>query len=149
MNFGEAWMNANPDDIGGNQPPEPGLHDAALVDTVAAMSKRGSLYMRLTWQRVEDRHQWDAMFGLGTPTGIALAKREARELGIDIDTVSTIEQLDAALATKRGGYYRVSVEQNGDYTNTYVRGVLTPEVPVEAPAPSSPTPAAANDDVPF
>lgn len=157
LNFGELWQNANPDALGGNDTPPPdGVHDVALIDAEAFTKREDpSLsFQKMRWQLISDaEYEWDSFYGHQKQANIA--KRETRELGIDIDSIDSLAALDAALRAQVGTYYRVEVtrskrDDGGEWVNTYVRGLLTPEVPVDAPQPvAAGGGTAADDDVPF
>lgn len=148
LNFGALWQNANPDAVGGeNEPPEPGRYEAALIDAGAAISKKEKPYQKMVWQRLEDKYEWTVIHGFGSEGAANMAKREARAVGVDVDSITSLDELDAGLKAQVGGYYIVDVQRSGDFTNTYVSGTLTGDVPVDAPEP---VPAAvADDSVPF
>ena len=149
LNFGAMWQHADPDAIGGgdNQPPEPGRYQVALIDAGAAISKKEKPYQKMVWRRLEDRYEWTVIHGFSSEGSANVAKREAREIGVNVDDIASLEELDAGLKAQIGGFFLVDVSQNGDFTNTYVTGLLTPETPVDAPVPA--TAPEADRSIPF
>jgi len=150
MNFGALWQNANPDAVGGeNEPPEDGRYQVALIEAGAAISKREKPYQKMVWRRLEDKHEWTVIHGFASEGSANMAKREARAIGVNVDEVTSLEELDAGLKAQVGGYFIVDVQRSGDFTNTYVSGTLTGEVPMEAPEPVAATTPGNDDGVPF
>lgn len=150
MNFGALYQNADPDAVGGgdNEPPEPGRYQVALIDAGAAISKREKPYQKMTWRRLEDEYEWTVIHGFSSEGAANVAKREAREIGVNVDEVTSLEELDAGLKEQVGGFFLVDVQKNGDFVNTYVTGRLTGDVPMEAPEPVA-VGGSGDDDVPF
>jgi len=153
MNFGALWQNANPDAVGeNNEPPEPGRYDVALAGAGAWIAKSsGNPTMKLTWRRVEDGYEWDDIYGFKTEGAANYSKKVAREVGVDVDAVADLDQLDSALKAVVGGFFIVDVQQNGDRRNTYVAGTLTGDVPIDtSDMQPTPIPAAVGDNsIPF
>lgn len=154
MNFAALYQNANPDAVGGgdNDPPEPGRYQVALIDAGAAISKRDKPYQKMAWRRVEDNYEWTVIHGFNSEGAANLAKREAREIGVNVDDITCLEELDAALKERVGGFFIVDVQKNGDFVNTYVTGRLTGDVPIDT-SDMQPAPVASeitsDDDIPF
>jgi len=153
LNFGAMYQNANPDAVGGDggDPPEDGRYQVALIDAGAAISKKEKPYQKMVWQRLEDRYEWTVIHGFGSEGSANMAKREAREVGCNVDEITSLEELDAALKAQVGGYFIVDVRTNGDFRNTYVAGTLTGDVPIDT-SDMQPVPAAAatgDDGIPF
>ena len=157
--FDEMWRQADPDAVGGedSSPPAPGVYTATLLDAGAFFSKAGEAFQKMRWGCVEAPNEWTKMFGFKTQGAANFAKKEARSLGVNVDAVSSIEELNAALGARKGSYFEVEVVQNGEYVDTYVRGPVqsgTPlaAVPDQEPPVAQPQPVGAHiptDDVPF
>lgn len=154
--FDEMWRQADPDAIGGDDsnPPEPGVYTATLLDAGAFFSKVGDAIQKMRWGCVESPNEWTVIYGFKTQGAASFAKREARAVGVSVDAVSSIEELNMALQTYKGAYFEVEVTRNGDFLNTYIRGPVQAgsplaSVPAQQPA-AQPTGAhIPTDDVPF
>lgn len=148
MSFAARWADADPDAAGAeNNPPEAGVYDVVLIEADAFTSKAGDDYVKLRWQRVDDpTWEWDQLQGFRTQAAASFAKREVRELGVDVDVIGSLDELRGAISTHIGSYYTVEVEQRGEYRDTYIRGSTRPDLA------AAPPPAAAEtepDDIPF
>lgn len=125
MSFNSTWHTANPDAVGGtdnNDPPDPGIYDVTLIDAGAFTSKKGDDWVKLEWRRLTDGYDWTVLLGFASEKAANFAKRECRELGVDVDSVASLDELDSALKQQGGHYFEVEVVQNGDFRNTYLRG---------------------------
>lgn len=152
--FDQTWGSANPDAKGDNEPPEPGTYDVALTDAAAWVAKSGKTVMKLSYAVMPDGQQWTAIFGFASQKAANVAKGQARDLGVDIDNVHGLDELDGALKALIGGYFTVDVQQNGDFVNTYVKGRMLgsdiPDVPVPEMAPAATASGGDDDaDIPF
>jgi hypothetical protein len=150
MGFDDTWADASPEGGEDNAPPN-GLHDAALIDAGAFTSKSGNDVARLEFQTVDKQHQWTSILGFGSSKQAGFSKAQCMKVGVDVDAVASLEELDAALKACTGGFYEVEVEHNGEYVNTYVRDGAQPNES-DIPTPEmEPAPAGAEfgDDVPF
>jgi hypothetical protein len=155
MSFGDQWASAT---IGGDtsDPPEPGTYEVALTDGRAFTSKGSE-----DWFVVEFRilaghgqdHTWSVMANLGKEGGVKAAKAMSAKLGVPIDEVTCLQDLDRLVKQQVGGYFEVDVVQNGDYRNTFIRdrvsGEAASDLPTD-PAPVGGGPATFDDDdIPF
>jgi hypothetical protein len=80
-----------------------------------------------------------------------VAKSFSQSLGVDVESVTGIEELNEALKPHVGSYYSVDVVQKGQWFNTYVTGRLDGSTPV-SDVPSDNVPAHGpvdTSDVPF
>lgn len=146
------WANTNIDDQGdGREAPEPGTYDITLDDARAFTSKAGRDVVILDMRVVSGEamgHRWTEMRGFKTEGQTKAAKATCARLGVPIDEVANLQELDAELKRLVGGYFEVEIVQNGEWRNVYVQGRATPG---DLPATPTPTPAAdvPDDDVPF
>lgn len=152
MTFSDTWQDANPDG-GDNEPPEPGVYDVALIDADAFTSKAGDDWAKLELQDVATKYEWTLLLGFKNPKQAGFSKGVCQTVGVDVDSVSSLEELGSALKTHVGSYYSVKVEQNGDYRNTYINGPADEGPKAEVPADTEglePAAAASGDEsVPF
>lgn len=156
MSFNSTWHTADPDAVGNQDnpdPPNPGTYDVILIDASAFTSKKGEDWVALKWQLVGTDHAWSVLLGFRSEAAANFAKREVRELGVDVDHVASLDDLDTVLKQQVARFFSVEVVQNGQFRNTYIRGhASTSDVPVN---PGDFAPAVANgpvpddDDIPF
>lgn len=162
MTFTDTWTNADPDAIGGqpDKPPAPGPYLVTLIDGKAGTSKKGNAYAVLTLRDERSQHEWPVLFGFKSQAQANFAKNQIRELGIDVDAVADLDELDQAIKACVGSYYDVEVEAASDPQyddSTYIRGKAgsapPSDVPADAAIPGAETATAAagvdTDDVPF
>lgn len=158
MSFEDTWNNADPDAVGGDsgKPPEPGEYIVTLKGGRAGISKKGNAYAALTLSDLRTGHEWDVLYGFGTQAQANFAKNQIRELGIDVDAVTGLDGLDAALKEKAGTYYEVEVvaPSKPEYdASTYIRGVADAGPVSDVPAEPVGAPVVADgidtEDVPF
>lgn len=155
MGFDDTWADATPDMTGSDDAPPDGKHDAALIDAGAFTSKNGNDVVKLEFQTVDRQFQWSAIYGFNSVKAAGFTKGQCQVVGVNIDQVGSLDELDQALKDHVAGFYEVEVERNGDYVNTYVRDGGKPAVVSDVPADTSdlaPVPAAAgnsDEDLPF
>lgn len=152
--FDGTWAEASTDGNNDDAPPD-GTHDVALVDARAFTSKAGDDFAALEFQTIDKQHQWTLLGGFKTTQAAGFTKAACMKVGVDVDSVHSLEELDTALKAVVGGFFEVEVKRNGDFTNTYVNdGIQAQNVP-DLPADTKDLqPAAAggkadDDDVPF
>lgn len=152
MSFDSTWSTADPDAVGNidnAEPPEPGVYDVTLIGAGAFTSKKQEDWVKLLWRRMPDGHEWPVLLGFASEKGANFTKRECRELGVNVDTVGSLDELDTAVKAYVGHYYTVEVVQNGEFRNTYLRGRMS-DVPADtsdfAPAAVS---GPVDDTIPF
>jgi hypothetical protein len=111
INYGK--LGGNPDET---LPPE-GLHDAYLI---AARLQTGSQDFIVTeWQ--SGLFYWETLFGF-TGGRIRFTQDALDGLGINRAKITDDDALSAALDDVRGSQFRVRVERNGNFVNTYIEG---------------------------
>jgi hypothetical protein len=155
MSFNDTWADATVEDQPDRtQPPEPGLYTVAIQDAKAITSEAGEDWVIIELEGIDGaaaEHQWSVVQGFRTPQATGFTKRVCRDLGVDIDTVSSLDQLDTALKeTAVGNYFTVQVKQKGEYRNTYFQGQVstTETLPTEQRAAANAT-NGNDDDIPF
>lgn len=151
MGFDDTWAQADPDAVGNSEDnaPDDGTHDAALIEGRAFTSKGGNDMVVLEWQTVDRQHQWPSLHGFKTQEAANFTKKTCRDLGVAIDDVASLDELDSLLKEHVGEFFEVEVKRNGDYINTYINGGGVKPV-ADVPADVSPDPVPAGDDgVPF
>lgn len=167
MSFDQTWHNATVDEQqDAGQPPEKGLYTTELIDAAAVTAKAsGKDWVILEFRALDggaEGHAWKVFQGFGSPQQAGFTKRVCRDLGVDIDNVTAMSELDEQLKQQIGRYFTVEVKQNGEYRNTYIQGTVSPEsftlqqqgeIPVtdEPPAGAqlAAAPAGNDDDIPF
>lgn len=147
MSFEDTWANASVDQTDDNSPPD-GMYDAALVDAGAFTSKQGNDVAKLEFQTVDKQYDWTMILGFGSPKQAGFSKATCMKIGVNVESVSSLDELDEALKAQVGGFFEVTVERNGEYVNTYVNDGATPgDVPPPDPVPA--TACFGDDDIPF
>lgn len=163
----DAWNAASVDQQdGNNEAPDPGMDgkasfDVLLDDARAFTSKAGNAVIVLDLRVMGgpmDSYQWAELRGLKTDGQIKAAKATCARMGISVDEVTGLEDLDAQLKECKGRYYEIEVVQNGEYRNVYFQGPAsaTPASDVPNNLPSTEEVAAAraaaygdDEDIPF
>jgi hypothetical protein len=156
MSFGDQWASAT---VGDNDstPPECGIYDIALDDASAFTAKSG-----VDWFVVKLRvcngaemgHQWSVLANLTKEGGVKAAKAMSAKIGVPIDEVTGLEDLDRLVKQHIGEYFEVEVVQKGEFRNTYFRDRATGDTP-SGDVPADPAPVGAaqtaidDDDIPF
>jgi hypothetical protein len=155
MSFSETWASAPVEDQPDRtQLPEPGLYTVAVQDAKALTSEAGEDWVIIELKGIDGaaaEHQWSVVQGFRTPQAAGFTKRVCRDLGVDIDAVGSLDQLDTALKeTAVGKYFTVQVKQKGEYRNTYFQGQVRSDekLPDEQRAAASAT-NGNDDDIPF
>lgn len=161
MSFEQIWAQADPDAVsqsGDNlEPPEDGVHVVCLVDADAFVSKNDRPFVKLQFQRTDDDYQWAVLLGFKSQQQANMTKRQVRNLGVDVEQVTDLGELAAAVKAHVGEFYAVTVSTSGQFRNTYVDGHYRQpagDVPAEVPqqlvqAPAQSVSAIGGDDVPF
>jgi hypothetical protein len=139
MSFQDTWHDATVDDQPDRtQPPAPGNgYTVAVRDAKAINSKAGDDWVIIELEGVTgaaSEHQWSVLRGFKSPQQAGFTKRVCRDLGVDIDAVTSLDELDQALKPIIGQYFTVDVVQNGEYRNTYFRGTAGPPEQEQLPA---------------
>jgi hypothetical protein len=149
VSFTDTWQKATIDGSDNTSPPPEGKYEVALIDASAFVSKKGTEIAKLEFRVVsvnEQGHEWVEIRSFATQGAANAAKATCHRLGVEVDQVGSLEELDGALKSCVGSYYAVNVVRKGEYLNTYVEEA-TKDAPDEtgfkAAAPDS------DDDVPF
>jgi hypothetical protein len=155
MSFNDTWASATVEDQPDRtQPPEPGLYTVAIQDAKAITSEAGEDWVIIELEGIDGKaaeHRWSVVQGFRTPQATGFTKCVCRDLGVDIDAVTSLDQLDTALKPIVGRYFTVQVKQKGEYRNTYFQGqVRTDEkLPEEQRAAAASATNGNDDDIPF
>lgn len=152
-----AWQSADPNaEQEDNDPPVPGTYDVVVSDARAFTSSKGNDVLILNWTITtgpQTGYSWSDVRGFKTEGAIKAAKALCTSLGVDVDGIGALEDLDAAVKQQLGEYFRVEVAQNGSYRNVYIKGKPegTPvsDVPGEFPAAAAAAAAADEEPAPF
>jgi hypothetical protein len=100
------------------QPPD-GLHDAYL--TRARLQTGQQDFVATEWQ--VGAYWWETLYGF-TPQRLPFTQDMLDGLGIDRAKLTDDDALEAALNAAQGSQYRVRVETNGRFVNTYIEGAV-------------------------
>ena len=153
MSFSENWSKATVDGSENTSPPPEGTYEVALVQASAFTSKKGAEIVKLEFRVVsvkEQGHEWTEIRSFASQGAANAAKATCFRLGVDVETVATLEELDSELKACAGRYYEVTVKRNGEYLNTYVEDVVTPSGGTPPAGDFQPAPVPLlDDDVPF
>lgn len=149
MSFEDTWASAKVNDgNSNNDPPAEGDFQVRLMGASAFTSKGGNEVMTLELRVTEGEHadyEWTELRGFGSQGAANAAKTTADRIGVDVASVRSLAELDAALKRFVGWHYEVNVARSGEYLNTYFNAAFPPEGAEPAPAPTPATP----DDIPF
>lgn len=150
----QAWANTPIDNSGTSDgPPEPGNYEAEITDGSYFISKAGKPIVKLTLKITSPGpvldHEWDEIRSMHTEGGMKAAKATVSRLGIDVDTITSGEELDQALKACIGHFHEVRVVQNGEYRNTYINDRVTTMQDTLAAMPAAQPASAVDDTVPF
>lgn len=155
MTFQDTWDKASKEGINeDNEAPPDGAYEVALTGAAAFTSKKGEQVVKLELQVVsamDTGHEWTVIQGFKNQKQASVTKATCYKLGVDVDTVASLEELDSELAQLIGNYYSVDVARKGDFANTYFNQKTATAEESEAkpePAPVA-TGGADDDDVPF
>jgi hypothetical protein len=144
------------DDFKSNEGGEPvdGTHTARLEGAAVLDTKNGRR-IKLTWQTVDYAHWWESWHGVsGRAKGFT--KDVLAGIGVDLDALTSWDELSDHLAAAEGQVFEVTVERNGDWLNTSVVR-LAKDVQLDLPVnggglPDAQAAAAGmfdDDDIPF
>lgn len=155
MSFGEHWGSVSVDQDGQGEAPEPGVYDVTLDDAKAFTSKGGKDVLVFEFRVVSGQamgHRWDEFYAFNNAARTKTAKSVCSRMGVPIDEVASLPELDAEVKRLIGGYFEIEVVQNGEYRNVFVQGRATPSS--DLPAQSDPVAVAqmtpeSGDDVPW
>lgn len=156
MTFSSTWSSAstNPQDQD-DAPPPVGKHSVSLDDARAFTSQKGNEVLVAEFRVLDGPHEgvkWSVLHGFKNEKAAGVAKSLCASLGVDVESVPGIDELNDALKPHVGSYYSVDVQQKGQWFNTYVTGRLDGSAPVsDVPSDDVPTHVQGVDtsDVPF
>jgi hypothetical protein len=146
VSFTETWSKATVDGTENTSPPPEGLYEVALTGASAFTSKKGTEIVKLEFRVMsaqENGHEWTEIRSFGSQGAANAAKATCFRLGVDVDQVTSLDELDTELKGRTGRYYEAKVVRNGEYLNTYIEGDATPAGQEPAAGPAN------DDDVPF
>ena len=150
----------------GDWSPEPGNHDAVVVEGDAFESKAGDVYAKTRLELRTPGHpdagkHWDHLMGFRTPQQQEMSVSQLSTYGLtdeEIDNLEDVDDLARSMAELVGTEVEVSCKarDNGDGVWTNIQGAqsaraLVPEVPADAGGLGSPRDSKPpdDDDVPF
>jgi hypothetical protein len=81
-----------------------------------------------------DTYSWTELRNFKSDGAIKATKATCHRLGVDVDNVFGIEDIDTQLKACVGRWYEIEVVQNGEWRNVYVQG---PAGRQPAPMPSA------------
>lgn len=156
MSFGDQWASATVGDNERTEPPEAGTYEVALEDARAFTAKSGTDWFVVDFKIVTGHgtgHKWSVLANLGKEGGVTAAKAMSAKIGVPIDEVAGLEDLDRLVKQHIGEYFEVDVVQKGDFRNTYIRDRVTAvepasDIPTD-PVPVNAAQSAIDDDIPF
>jgi hypothetical protein len=152
-----AWQNTSVENET-SEPPDPGKYQALFSDGRAFTSNAGKDFLVLSWRIAVGPlagHEWDTLYGLDTEGGLKAAKATLLRLSVDVDSITSLEDMDKSVKAATGDWYDVEVKQNGDWRNTFVNGRVPEPAASDVPANTEEfavAPAggsAADDTIPF
>lgn len=155
MSFGDQWGAATVGENDRSDPPEPGIYQVAVTDAKAFTAKSGSDYLIVELRIVSGHgigHEWSLVANLSTEGGVKAAKNISARLGLPIEHIASLEDLDREVKIPIGSYFEVEVVQKGEWRNTYIKGPATADVSDVTPAEPASVGAAqstVDDDIPF
>lgn len=154
MSFEETWPKATVDGSNSN-PPQEGEYELLLKGASAFNSKAGKDIVTLDLEvvsAIETGYEWTELRSFASQGAANAAKATCHRLGVDVESVSSLEELDSALKAVVGGYFSATVKRNGEYLNTYINEA-TQAAQVPVPVDPEPVPSgvasADGDDIPF
>lgn len=158
MSF-DLWHTADPDaesEGGTLEPPADGIYEVALTAASAFTAKESGVpFVKTSFKDVVSEFEWTVLHGFKSQAQANVTKKTCRTLGVDIDNVTSQEQLDQTLGQLVGTYYAVTVKTNGKFRNTYIDGPTAGTVPASSSdfPPQETVPAGGGatdeDDIPF
>lgn len=156
MTFNDTWPTAtvNDGERDDRTPPPEGDYDVALVDAGAFTAKSGNDIVKLGLRVIgglSNGHEWTELRNFKSQGAANATKTTCARLGVPVEGVSSLAELNDRLKEIVGQYFEVTVQRNGEYLNTYINGPAIPDVPINEPEPiavgSDPSPG--DDDIPF
>lgn len=142
------------------QPPPPGFYLADLVDGGAFTSRQEVDWAKMTFSVASGHlqgHQWDVLYPLEDDhPRFPIAARELVAIGVDLDRVADLGELEDAIRGRAGRRFEIEVERNGKYVNTIVKAEdrqTQMDVPIDdrdlPERGNAPTAQEDDEDIPF
>ena len=133
--------------------PTNGNHTALLARAVVVESQKdGRTYVICEWQTTDLAYYWSAVRGV-TGGAKGHTHRTLTSLGIDLDEISSWDELGDRLAAVEGQTFMVEVSRNGNFVNTrIIERVTAVQTAIPVTAPPDPPPKGGDfddDDIPF
>lgn len=150
--FDEQWGTAAVgDNDEPNDPPADGDYTVTLVKGKAFTSAKEEDWVVLELRELATAHEWSVMLGFRSQGQANVTKTACSKLGLAVDEIGSLSELNTQLEALEGGYFDVTVKTSpdGKYHNTYIEG---PSVGTDVPVPQEELVTAAvtdDDDVPF
>lgn len=155
MSFAETWGSTTVSDNDRSEAPAPGTYEVAIEDAKAFTSKAGDDWFVVELKIItgdQAGHQWAVLSKLSTEGGVKAAKSMCSRMGVPVNAITSLDELDTAAKTVVGQYFAADVVQKGEYRNTYIGDRLTGVEPVSDVPSDVPAEGAApddDDDIPF
>lgn len=148
-----VWQTADPDaPLDSNDPPEPGEYTVVIAGARAFQSSKGNDIVIVEWNITNGpltAYQWPDIYSFKNEGSVKAAKGMCARIGVDVEAIGSLEDLDARLHQRIGEYFTVEVKQNGQFRNTYVTGRPVGALS-DIPNDGAFEPVPANDDdIPF
>jgi hypothetical protein len=132
---------------GDNQPPGVGTFEVAVDELKAFTSKQGNDIVVVNVRDLQSGSMWSVLGSFKSPGAVGMTKELCSSLGADVSEVGSLEELNERLQAAVGGFFKVEVERNGEFWNTYFRHRIESDVPAEVS--QAVAAAKADDDIPF
>lgn len=159
MSFDDNWQHAKVGESDGTlDPPDEGDFEVRLVDARAFTSKAGKdivvLEVRVVDGGPHNDYQWTELRNFASQGAANAAKTTCDRIGVDVENIASLDDLDEALKQRIGDHCEVTVKRNGEYLNTYFNeAVPRPESGPAVPIASGGEPMGGNtqddEDIPF
>lgn len=155
MSFGDQWASTTVGENDTSDPPEAGTYSVSLDDARAFTAKSGTDWFVVDFKIVTGHgtdHKWSVLANLSKEGGVKAAKSMSVKLGVPIDEVAGLEDLDRLVKEHIGEYFEVDVVQKGDFRNTYIKDRVSGEAASDIPTDREPVAVAVDDDdddIPF
>lgn len=122
MSF-EDFRNANADGDNDLDPPADGVYDCAVTVAEFFESKAGKPFVKIglkVARGAKNGEEWTLLLGFKSQGQANMTKKTVRGLGVDVDAVSSWDELNQKMDHVVGQYFTVEVKTNGEFRNTYI-----------------------------